>query len=281
MSISENYIEAGDLKWFYRQNEAIGDGQKSPVVLLHGIPSQSYSWSGVMAKLAERNFKAIAPDWPGFGFSAQPPAYLFKYTPEAYIKALDEFLTKLDLNRFSLVVQGFLGSVGIQFALRYPERIDRLIILNSPLSPKAQLPAKMKQWAIPLVGDMLTQDPILVDRTLEGGSGFIISDEKLNIYRKPFLTSSGAGRALVAVVKNLQLKQATTEISTGLPNFTPPTLIIWGQLDPWLDFSQVENLVKGSKIELETLPEAKHYPQEHWTEETSEIIVNFLRRTIF
>ncbi len=280
MSISENYLQVGELNWFYRQNEAEGDDKKSPVVLLHGIPSQSYSWSGVMTKLEERNFKAFAPDWIGFGFSDKPPAYLFKYNPDAYIKALDDFLTKLEVNRFSLVVQGFLGSVGIQFALRYPNKIDRLIIVNAPLSPQAKLPGKMKQWAIPLVGDMLTQDPILVDRTLEGGSGFVIEDSKLNVYRKPFLTSSGAGRALVAVTKNLKLAESTKEISAGLPKFSQPTLIIWGKLDPWLDISEAENLVKGSKIELETLAEAKHYPQEHWPQEISEIMLNFLRRQI-
>jgi haloalkane dehalogenase len=280
VSTSENYLEVGDLKWFYRQNEATGDEKKVPVVLLHGIPSQSYTWCPIMDKLEERNFRAIAPDWIGFGFSGKPSAYLFKYTPDAYIKALDEFLTKLELNRFSLVVQGFLGSMGIQFALRYPEKIDNLIILNAPLTPGAKLPGKMQQWGIPLVGDMLTQDPILVDRTLEGGSGFIISDDKLNVYRKPFLTSSGAGRALVAVAKNLKLKQSTEEISAGLRKFSQPTLIIWGKLDPWLDISEVENLVKGSKIELEILPEAKHYPQEHWVQEISPIVVNFLRRQI-
>jgi pimeloyl-ACP methyl ester carboxylesterase len=281
MSISENYLQVGDLKWFYRQNKPTGDQNKSPVVLLHGVPAQSYSWSGIMTILAEHNFSALAPDWIGFGFSDKPPAYLFKYTPDAYIQALDEFLTKLEVNHFSLVVQGFLGSVGIQFALRYPEKIDRLIIVNAPLTEQAKLPATMKQWAIPLVGDMLTQDPILVDRTLEGGSGFVIEDKKLDVYRKPFLTSSGAGRALVSVAKNMKLKQSMAEISTGLPKFSQPTLIIWGKLDPWLDISQAENFAKGSKIELEILPEAKHYPQEHWVQEMGEIMVNFLRRQIF
>lgn len=281
MSISENYLEVGDLKWFYRQNKATGEDNKPPVILLHGMPSQSYSWTGVMAKLEERNFKAIAPDWLGFGFSEQPPAYSFKYTPDAYIKALGDFLNSLEIKRFSLVVQGFLGSVGIQYALRNPEQIERLIIVNAPLSPNAKLPIKMRQWGIPLVGDMLTQDPILVDRTLEGGSGFVIEDKKLDIYRKPFLTSSGAGRALVAVTKNLKLTESTKEISTGLPNFNQPTLIIWGCLDPWLDVTDAENLAKGeNKIELEKLPEAKHYPQEHWPQEISQLMINFLRRQI-
>ena len=65
---------------------------------------------------------------------------------------------------------------------------------------------------------MVTQDPLIVDRTLEKGAGFVISDNNLALYRKPIVTSSAAGRILVTVVKKLQLKQITSEIETGLKN---------------------------------------------------------------
>ncbi|MGK7875981.1 MAG: alpha/beta fold hydrolase [Xenococcaceae cyanobacterium] len=281
MSITEHSIEVGALKWFYREAAPKGDSDKSPVLFLHGLPSQSYSWCEIMPELAEKGFRAIAPDWIGSGFSAQPDRRDFAYTPDAYIEALAALIPALEIEKFSLVVQGFLGSVGLQYALRYPEQIERLVILNTPLSTAAKLPWQMRQWGLPLIGDILTQDPLLVDRSLEGGSGFVISDQNLDVYRKPFLKSSDAGRALVATIRNLKLSESMSELESGFPNWTKPTLIVWGMADPWLPSSDAENLASSQpNAELVKLEEAKHYPQEHWPKEISEAILKFLRRQV-
>jgi haloalkane dehalogenase len=280
VSITENTIEVRKLTWFYREIVPNNDNGKPPVIFLHGLPSHSYTWTGIMPLLAKQGFKAIAPDWIGFGSSAKPDKRDFAYTADAFVDALSAFLDSLQIKKFSLVVQGFLGSVGLQYALRYPEQIERLVILNTPLSTNVKLPWTMQQWGFPLVGDMLTQDPLLVDRTLEGGSGFVISDRDLEIYRKPFLTSSAVGRALVATIKNLKLAESMAELETGFANFSMPTQIIWGCADPWLSVEDAQKLATRDNIELVKLEEAKHYPQEHFTSEIAQEIVNFLRRQI-
>lgn len=232
-----------------------------------------------MPDLADKGYRAIAPDWIGFGFSAKPDRRDFAYTPDAFITALTNLIEALELERFSLVVQGFLGSVGIQYALRHPDQIERLAILNAPISTAAKLPWRIQQLGLPLVGDMMTQDPLLVDRTLEGGSGYPIEDKDLDIYRRPFLKSSDAGRSLLATVRNLQLKQTTAEIESGLSSFSPPTLIVWGMKDPWLPFEQAQQLA-GSlpNGEVNKLEEARHYPQEHWSGQVADALIGFLRR---
>jgi pimeloyl-ACP methyl ester carboxylesterase len=277
MSIAEKKIKIGSLEWFYRQVE--GNGEKPPVILLHGIPAHSFIWRGLMTQLEAKGFEAIAPDWIGSGFSAKPEKREFAYTPEAFSGALSEFLAALAVDRCSLIIQGFVATAGILYAIANPDKIDRLIILNTPLTEAAKLPWKMQQWGIPFVGDMLTQDPILVDRTLEGGSGFIIRDADLEIYRLPYRQSSAVGRALVATVQNLQLKETSQAIQTGLSDFSSPTQIIWGIADPWLEVTEIEALAKTNQnIELVNLPEAKHYPQEHFATEMGETVLNFLRR---
>lgn len=187
-------------------------------------------------------------------------------------------ITALELKTFYLVVQGFLGSVGIQYAFANPEQIEGLVILNAPVSTEAKLPWKMKQWGIPFAGDMLTQDPLLVDRTLEGGSGFIINEEFLTVYRKPYLKTSAVGRALLATVQNLQLTQSMAEIEAGFTNWQKPTLVVWGMEDPWLSPTGAEKVVNSCKsAKLIKLPEAKHYPQEHWSTEIVQKITPFFR----
>jgi pimeloyl-ACP methyl ester carboxylesterase len=232
-----------------------------------------------MPDLAEKGFRAIAPDWIGAGFSAKPDRRKFAYTPDAFIKALAEFIQHLQIERFYLVVQGFLGSVGLQYALRYPDQIERLAILNTPVSSATQLPWKIKQLGLPFIGDMLTQDPLLVDRTLEGGSGYRVSDKDLDVYRRPFLSSSDAGRSLLMTVKNLQLKSSMAEIEAGFRNWNQPTLILWGIKDPWLPLVQVQEFAKMlQNVELVELEEAGHYPQDHWSENVSNNLLLFLRR---
>lgn len=282
MSTKEELIKVGSLEWFYREANPVGRTDQLPVLLLHGLPSQSYSWSGVLPELADKGFRVVAPDWLGFGFSAKPDKRDFAYTPDAYIAALAAFLKALELERFFLVVQGFLGSVGVQYALRYPDQVERLAILNAPVSTTAKLPWKIQQLGLPLVGDMLTQDPILVDRTLESGSCYQVTDKDLDVYRRPFLKSSDAGRSLLMTVRNLQLKQSMAEMESGFKEWTKPTLLLWGMKDPWLPITQAQQLQSSlQKAELIQLEEVGHYGQEHWSVKISDALQGFFRRQAF
>jgi pimeloyl-ACP methyl ester carboxylesterase len=279
VAISEKSIEVGSLQWFYREANPVNASDKPPVLLLHGLPSQSYCWCELMPDLAEKGFRAIAPDWIGSGLSAKPDKRDFAYTPDAFIQALGDFLKTLEIERFYLAVQGFLGSVGLQYALRHPDQIERLAVLNTPVSSAAKLPWQMQQWGLPLIGDMVTQDPLLVDRTLEAGSRYQIEDKYLDVYRKPFLKSSDVGRSLMMTAKNLQMKQSMAEIESGYANWKQPTLIFWGMKDPWLPFTQAEQFANSLKnVEVVKLEEGGHYPQEHWSGKVSEALLPFLRR---
>lgn len=279
MKPEEKKILVGNCEWFYRESIPDNDTDKLPVLLLHGLPSQSYSWTVIMPELAGEGFRTIAPDWIGCGYSGKPSKQDFAYTPDAFLDALDGFIKSLELDKFYLVVQGFLGSVGLQYALRNKEKIERLVILNTPLSSTAKLPWKMQQLGLPIVGDMLTQDPLFIDRTLEKGSGFTIGEEDLNIYRGPYLRSSAAGRSVLYTVKNMQLKEATAEIETGFNGWQQPTLIIWGTADPWLDISGAKNLVSiCENAQLIKLDKAGHYPQDHWSVDIASELVLFLRK---
>lgn len=279
MKVEEKVIEVGSQEWFYREVNPQNPTDRPPVLLLHGLPAQSYSWTVIMPQLAEKGFRAIAPDWIGFGKSAKPEKQDFPYTSDAFINALDHFLNTLELAQFSLVIQGFLGSVGLQYALRNPDKISRLVILNAPVGSESKLPWKIKQLGLPFIGDMMTQDPLCIDRTLEAGCGYPISDDDLKIYRAPLLQSSAAGRALLTTVRKLDLKNSLAEIQSGAKQWQKPTLIIWGIEDPWLPLLDGEEFVKNlPNGELVKLEKAGHYPQEHWSSEINDVMLPFLRR---
>lgn len=279
IEITEQTCEAGGLRWFYREALPMNDSAKPPVVLLHGIVSQGYSWRGVMGPLAIAGFRSLAPDWIGHGYSAKPDKSEFAYSPEAFLAAFEQWLTVMEIERFSLVVQGFLGSVGLLYAAKHPEKIERLVIVNSPLTAAAKLPFKISQLGWPLLGEVLTQDPLLVDRTLEGGGPYQVSDQHLNVYRKPFLKSSEVGRSLLATVRSLHLQKVMADIELGFENWQQSTLIIWGTADKWLPVSLAETFVKTlANADLIELEETGHYAQEDWPEKVTDALIPFLRR---
>ena len=279
MATGGNLLEVGSETWLYREAEPLNSNNRPPVILLHGLVSQSYSWREVLPALAQQGFRAIAPDWLGCGYSSMPDRRDFAYTPDAFIQALEEFVNALGLEKFSLVAQGFLGSVGIQYALRHLEQIDRLAVFNAPIFQGAKLPWKLQQMSIPLVGDMMTQDPLLVDRTLEGGGGYRIEDKDLDVYRRPWLKTSDVGRSLLAILQNLQLKQATAEIEAGLKAWERPLLVGWGVRDPLLAIENAKAIAaSNSNAEFVELDEVGHYAQEDWHEKVIEVLLPFLRR---
>jgi pimeloyl-ACP methyl ester carboxylesterase len=133
---------------------------------------------------------------------------------------------------------------------------------------------------LPLAGEMMTQDPLLVDRTLEGGSRYRIEDQDLDVYRKPFLKASATGRSLLATIRNLQLDAAMAEIESGFPQWQQPILIQWGMIDPWLPIHVAEKFANSvPDAELIKLNNVGHYPQEHYHKTILEDLLPFVRRT--
>ena len=86
----------------------------------------------------------------------------------------------------------------------------------------------------------------------------------------------------MAILKKLELDRTMPEIEAGLSQWSKPTLIIWGTADKWLDIADAQKLAAAnSNITLIELPEAKHYPQEHWASDIAKEIVQFFRRKVF
>ncbi|MBE9068224.1 alpha/beta fold hydrolase [Leptolyngbya cf. ectocarpi LEGE 11479] len=271
--------QIGDLQWVYREWVPDKPNDKPPVVMLHGLVSQSYSWRDVMPAIGEYGFRSIAPDWIGHGSSSKPDIRQFDYKPETYLRAFGDYIDALELDRFSLVVQGFLGVTGLLYAAQNPDKIEKLIILNSPLPPKADIPLKIKMMGWPMVGDVMTQDPLLVDRTLEGGGPYQVSDEDLDIYRRPFLKSSDVGRSLMWTIRAMKMAPITEQIAPGFANWSRPTLVVWGIADPWLSADDAKAFAQGlDDGEYMELTEVGHYAQEDWAEKVSEAVAPFLRK---
>jgi pimeloyl-ACP methyl ester carboxylesterase len=106
----------------------LDEGEGSPVVMVHGTPAWSFLYRHWIRELSPSH-RCIVPDHLGFGLSDKPAG--FAYTPAAHADNLTRLLEHLQLDNITLVVHDFGGPIGLAFALRHPERIRRVVVLNS------------------------------------------------------------------------------------------------------------------------------------------------------
>lgn len=108
--------------------KATADRAESTILFVHGTPTHSYEYRHLIAALSATH-RCIAPDHLGFGKSDRPPD--FAYTPEAHAEVLREFVDRLQLDRFTLVVHDFGGPIGLPLALADGSRVERVVIMNT------------------------------------------------------------------------------------------------------------------------------------------------------
>lgn len=106
----------------------VDEGTGPPVVLSHGTPTWSFEWRHLLRALRATR-RCVAPDHLGFGLSPRPQGA--DYSPEAHAGRFERLLERLGLERYALVVHDFGGPIALDSALRHPERVERLVVLNS------------------------------------------------------------------------------------------------------------------------------------------------------
>ncbi|KAL8055762.1 hypothetical protein ABFX02_04G076800 [Erythranthe guttata] len=268
-------------RWFCVES---GSTANPPVILIHGFPSQAYSYRKVLPMLSKNNH-AIAFDWLGFGFSDKPqPKYGFDYTLKEYVDSLESVVNKFSKDKVTLVVQGYFSPVVVKYAKDNQEKISNLILLNPPLTEKhGKLPSTLAIFSNFLLGEIFSQDPLRAsDKALTSSGPYKMKEDDAMVYRRPYLTSGSSGFALNAISRSMkkELKGCIEEMRKTLmdENWKVRTTVCWGLRDRWLSFDGVEDFCKESKHQLITLPMAGHHVQEDCSEEIGDIIAGILSK---
>ncbi|KAG6486657.1 hypothetical protein ZIOFF_055236 [Zingiber officinale] len=268
-------------RWFCVE---AGSSLNSPIILVHGFPSQAYSYRKVITMLSE-NYRAIAFDWLGFGFSDKPqPRYGFDYTLDEYVLAFESLVNVLVPGKVSLVVQGYFCPVVLKYASCHQEKLSELILVNPPLMEKhAKLPSSLALFSNFLLGEIFSQDPLRAsDKALTSCGPYMMKEEDAMVYRRPYLTSGSSGFALNAISKAMKrdLKDYVKAMRTTLSSETweISTTICWGMRDRWLSYDGVEEFCKASNHKLVQLPMAGHHVQEDTGRELGRIISQILSK---
>lgn len=127
--IHHRRIAVDGIDTFYRE----AGPDDAPVVLLpHGYPCSSYAYRNLMTALGDR-WRLVAPDLPGFGYSATPSADDFGYTFDAYADFLQAFVEAMGLERYVIWLHDYGSQFGFRLALAKPERVAGLVIQNGDI----------------------------------------------------------------------------------------------------------------------------------------------------
>ena len=121
-----HFVKIKGVDIFYRE---AGPSDAPTLVLLHGYPTSSHMYRNLIMDLSDK-YHLIAPDYPGYGRSEQPPIKDFAYTFENYANIVDELLMHLGVKKYSLYLMDYGAPVGWTLAYKHPERIETFIVQN-------------------------------------------------------------------------------------------------------------------------------------------------------
>jgi pimeloyl-ACP methyl ester carboxylesterase len=125
-AVSYHTVDVDGVKVFYRE---AGPKNAPTVLLLHGFPSSSHMFRDLIPQLATR-YHVVAPDYPGFGQSEQPPMDKFAYTFDHLADVVDRFTGVLGLTKYALYVQDYGAPVGYRLAAAHSERVTAITVQN-------------------------------------------------------------------------------------------------------------------------------------------------------
>jgi haloalkane dehalogenase len=267
------YVEQDGLRMHY-----VEEGTGDPILLLHGEPTWSFLYRRMIPQLAEAG-RVVAPDYFGFGRSDKPTDVGW-YTFDRHCDSIRRLVEELDLRRLTLVVQDWGGPIGLRLAVEQPERVDRLVLLNTLVGggrPPSDTWLAFREVVRAAGGDF--QSGRLIRRTCVRG----LSDELVAAYDAPFPTpESKAGVLAFPEQVPTEPEHPNTArlvaIKDGLHSWEKPAFVLFGDSDPIFRPRAAEWLAEWipGALPAELVENAGHFVQEDAGEEVAERIVRFV-----
>jgi pimeloyl-ACP methyl ester carboxylesterase len=248
----EHTAEIDGIPVFWRSADA---SAAAVPLYLHGVPTSSDDWLPFLSAGG-----GIAPDLPGFGRSGKPATR--RYDIAEYDAFLERFLDHVEVERVSLVVHDW-GGVGLVFAQRLPERVERLVIINCvPLLSGYRWHRTAKIWRTPVLGELF-QGTVnattlrLVSRESNATPGPMPQEWQRSVLDH---FDHGTQRAILRLYRSSP-SDVLARAGANLGTLDMPALVVWGNRDPYIPArfgaAYADALPHG---ELYALDGAGHWP---------------------
>lgn len=256
--MEHKYAEVNGVKLHY-----VCSGSGKLMLFLHGFPEFWYEWKNQLAEFGQDHF-AVAPDMRGYNLSDKPES-LADYQVDVLVDDVKALADHLGYSKLTLIAHDWGGAIAWVFALKYPNYLDKLVVINAPhpivfqrelLENAAQQEASqyMLVFRSEVAESMLSSEnyALLVQNTLSEGleKGFFTEEDKqayLTAWSQPGALTGGLNYYRAAEVgppTNEEDKSRLTAFSANFPDpiIQVPTLVIWGEKDPYLLPGNLEGL---------------------------------------
>jgi pimeloyl-ACP methyl ester carboxylesterase len=252
------------------------EGRGSPVVMLHGAPSSSFLYRKMVPLVAGQGLRAIAFDYPGLGLADRPEN--FDYSWSGLARWTGDALEALEVDRAHLVVHDIAGPIGYEWAIRNPERVLSVTVLNTWLNVATfRRPWTMHPLSIRGIGELwLWGTPRFAFIQLFYLQGVAdrsaLSRDEVDAYRV-LLRRSDAGRAFLRVIRGFELTAEKQRfLWEGIARNEWPTRIVWGERDPVLGLDKLAVVREVTGAAEPLLLPAKHFLQEDRAQELAHAV---------
>ena len=255
------YLDLDGLRFHY-----LDEGQGRPVLLLHGEPTWSFMYRRVIPPLTAAGFRAIAPDYPGFGRSDKWTDQA-RYSLVVHRHAVERLVGALDLRDLTVVVHDWGGPIGLGAAVGHRERVRRLVVLNTGLfSGQENLGEGLGAWRAYVARTPDLPAGLVVRRAAADRAR--VTDAIVTGYDAPFpdLPSKAGARAFPAMIPirpDDPGAREMTETRAALAAWAPPALCLWGGRDPVFPVEAGRRLAAGLPgAAFEVIDDAGHFVAE-------------------
>ena len=271
-----HYLEQAGLRMHY-----VDEGAGDPVLLLHGEPTWAFLYRTIIPPVASSN-RVVAPDYFGFGRSDKPTR-IEEYSYDFHYTSIEHFADELDLRDTTVVVHDWGGPVGLRLAVERPDRVARLVILNTGIGAGR---APSEEWLrfrafVRRVGTDLVPGQLIRISTMSE-----LAEEVVEAYNAPFPTpESKAGVLAFPELVPTEIEHPSAakmlEVRAALEEWERPTLVLFSDSDPIFSTVAAEHMasrIRGAGP-AEIVAGAGHFLQEEKGEEIADRIVRFLTET--
>ena len=248
------------------------------VLLVHGFGTNSFVWRNVGPSIALANLTAFAVDMFGYGASDRP--FDADYGIAAQAEYLDRALTALRMARATVVGLDLGGAVALRFAAAHPERVEKLVLINPvafdeiPGDDVKSLQRNTGRFALRISRGVMGAAPLMRELLRNSvADPATMPDALVGRYMAPYVGSEGVDHLL----RTARVIDKDDMDEVDLRALPQPTLILWGERDPWVSSKvadELANTIGGSK--LVRLPNASRLVPEDAPEMVAELVLDFI-----
>jgi haloalkane dehalogenase len=256
----------------------LDEGEGRPVVFFHGEPTWSFLWRRVIPPVRDAGYRCIAPDYAGFGRSDKPTD-LGWYTYDRHVELMALLLEELDLRDATVVVHDWGGPIGLRLAVEHPDRISRIVIMETGPFTGHQ---RMSDAWFAFRDFVRDNEDVPVGTLVRGGCKNDPGDAVAAAYDAPYIDgpSKAGARAFPLILPTTPDAVGAAEgkrVADGLREDDRPALVLWADSDPILPFKVGERV--SSELNLPAprpIADASHFLQEDAGPEIGRIIADWL-----